>query len=96
LESARFDQEIVFSGPSKDDQAMGRSKVQLITRKVLAALLVAFFLIAEPTMWYYAVETVKSGDRYIWSEAVGLFIVLNMVCIGVPAAIIWDMVRPRE
>ncbi len=64
------------------------------TRKITATGLVAFFLAAEPFMWWNAVEMVTSDKSYIWGEAIAAFVVMNIVFIGIPAAIVWDMVRP--
>jgi hypothetical protein len=64
-------------------------------RKITATGLVAFFLAAEPFMWWNAVEMVTSDKSYIWEEAAATFVVMNIVFVGIPTAIVWDMVRPR-
>lgn len=63
---------------------------------MVAVGLVAVLLILETFLVREAVRMVKSDDEYLLSEAVWVWIVLNVVFVGIPGAMIWDMVRRRE
>ncbi len=63
-------------------------------RSVMVAVgLVAVFLVLEPLLFHGAVGMVKSHDEYLLSEAMPVWIVLNVIFIGIPAPIIWAMVK---
>jgi hypothetical protein len=72
-------------------------KMRFTIRSVLVAVgLVAVLLVLEPLLFHGAVGMVKSHDKYLLREAVPVWIVLNVIFIGIPAAMIWDMVRRRD
>ena len=63
---------------------------------MLAVGLVAIVLAVERFFFDRAVQIVKSDDEYLLGEAVLVWLLLSFFIIGIPAAIIWDMVRHRD
>lgn len=69
-----------------------------IWRLMVAVGVVAPVLAAEPLLFRFAAEVVRSGDEeYIWGEAVAVWIIVNVALsplIGLAALVVW--VRKKE
>jgi hypothetical protein len=76
---------------------MDQVQVRFTIRSMIVAVgLVAVFLVLEPFLFHGSVQMVKSDREYHLSEVVWVWIVLNVVFVGIPGAMIWDMVRRRD
>ncbi len=75
-------------------------RVRFTVRQMMTAVAVAAaVLYLEPFLFHFAAEEVRSGDpTYIWSEAVTVWVILNVaisIPIGVIAAVGVTVLRGR-
>ena len=63
---------------------------------MVAVGILGVIVASERFLFHQAVELVRSGERYILGEAVEVWVVLNVFFIGIPSAMMWDVVRRRD